>query len=765
VRLALLGGLLCSDATLAEGAGRRFVKGDPTEGALVVLAEKAAFDPAETRAGAPRIAEFPFSSERKRMTTVHRMPDGRRVAFVKGAPEVLLDRCASVQGSARVQPLTQTARAAILAAGETMANDALRVLAIACREVGPEGVGEAAADALTEETAERDLTFLGLVGMMDPPRDEAKEAVRICREVHIRPIMITGDHLLTAVAVAAEVGIHRQGDAALTGEELGRMSDAELATIVDKVSVYARVSPMDKLKIVKAWKSRGEIVAMTGDGVNDAPALKHADIGIAMGVTGTDVAKEAADMVLGDDNFATIVTAIERGRWIYDNIKKYLTYLLRANITEVVGAGWRRSRRRPRASSSVASRDPVHQSGNRRVAGAGAGPLAARPRHHAAAAAQSVREHLLARRAPARACSACSSSARSSSGSTFANNSDIETARTQIFLLFVLVELIIAMSFRSLRFSVFEAPPHKWLWLAMGWELALLAVLIQFESVRETFGIRMPSWSDLGLALGISALVVAAIELTKAFLRAASKDAGASVATSSPATPAQPPTRGSAMTRILIPIGGTRNDRFALQHVIKRFMNNTAMEVHLVNVQRPFSAHVAQFSSRRNRLDHHREQAEKALAPAKAMLDKFTIPYAVHCEIGDKASMITETARRLSCDEIVMATARQEFADAARRDVGHRPRRPADAGASRSDRRRFDVELGAVRDSVGDRRCGRDGAGDRGLARALKRRRKDRTAQEKGAPGTDAGAPGVQRSPWTAGLRFKAASRGSGPRP
>jgi Ca2+-transporting ATPase len=194
-------------------------------------------------------------------------------------------------------------------------------------------------DSLEEEAFERGLTFLGLIGMMDPPRDEAREAVRVCREVHIRPIMITGDHLLTAVAVAAEVGIHRTGDKVLTGDDLARMSDRELEAIVDQVTVYARVSPMDKLKIVKAWKARGEIVAMTGDGVNDAPALKHADIGIAMGMTGTDVAKEAADMVLGDDNFATIVKAIERGRWIYDNIKKYLTYLLRANITEVVVLG------------------------------------------------------------------------------------------------------------------------------------------------------------------------------------------------------------------------------------------------------------------------------------------------------------------------------------------------------------------------------------------------------------------------------------------
>jgi Ca2+-transporting ATPase len=190
-----------------------------------------------------------------------------------------------------------------------------------------------------ESQFEKAVVFVGLAGMMDPPRPEAVEAVKVCRQVRMRPVMITGDHKLTAVSVAREMGIYREGDMALTGEELESMDEAQLGAVVDRVSVYARVSPLDKVKIVTAWKRRGEVVAMTGDGVNDAPALKHADIGIAMGITGTEVAKEAADMVLSDDNFATIVKAIERGRWIYDNIKKYLTYLLRCNITEVLVIG------------------------------------------------------------------------------------------------------------------------------------------------------------------------------------------------------------------------------------------------------------------------------------------------------------------------------------------------------------------------------------------------------------------------------------------
>src|SRR5678816_104681 len=367
-----------------------------------------------------------------------------------------------------------------------MAKDALRVLGVGYKEL-PQ------MDGYGEDFVEKDLAFLGLVGMMDPPREEAIEAVKVCQQVHIKPVMITGDHKLTAVAIAKELGIYHEGDHVLTGEELSKLGDEEFERVVKRVSVYARVSPMDKLKIIRAWKEQGEVVAMTGDGVNDAPALKHADIGIAMGLTGTDVAKEAADMVLGDDNFATIVAAIERGHWIYDNIKKYLTYLLRANITEVVVLG-----------------------GVVIVAGPELLPLLPAAILYINLATDGLPALALGLSPPDR--DIMQRPPRNPSESIFsrdvrllvllgvlvecpiflwiyfANNSDIEAARTQIFLLFVLVELIIAMSFRSLRFSVFEAPPHKWLWLAMGWELALLAVLIQFESVRETFGIRMPSW-------------------------------------------------------------------------------------------------------------------------------------------------------------------------------------------------------------------------------------------------------------------------------
>ena len=690
VRLMLTGGVLCSDAGLSNDAGRWFVKGDSTEGALVVLAAKAGLQQHETRLAAPRIGELPFSSERKRMTTVHRMPDGRHLAFVKGAPEVLLERCVSAQHHDRQQPLTDATRAQILAVNENMAKDALRVLAIAYKEVrADEPIDD-------EETVERGLTLLGLIGMMDPPRDEAKEAVKVCRQVHIRPIMITGDHKLTAVAVAAEIDIYREGDLVLTGDDLSRMSDEEFAEIVDRVSVYARVSPMDKLKIVRAWKNRGEIVAMTGDGVNDAPALKHADIGIAMGISGTDVAKEAADMVLADDNFATIVRAIERGRWIYDNIKKYLTYLLRANITEVVVLGGVVIVVGPELLPLLPAAILYI---NLATDGLPALALGLSPpdRDIMQRPPRDPKESIFSRDVRLLVLLGVLIECPIFLWIYFDNYADIEVARTKIFLLFVFVELIIAMSFRSLRYSIFEAPPHKWLLLAIAWELGLLGVLIQFPIVRETFGIRMPTWPDLAMALAVSALVVFAIEVTKAYLRMTTGGAaarrsrlmdtelrkvdfrktttGAMEAAQAPvfgapvagfaqqdaslASIAQQFAGGNAMRRILIPVDSSRNCQFAVKHVIKEFMNNTAMEIHLLNVQPPFTRDIARFVSRKSLHDYHRDEAEKALGPIKQMLDGFSIPYSVHAEVGERAKTIADAARRLRCDQIVMSTARK----------------------------------------------------------------------------------------------------------
>jgi Ca2+-transporting ATPase len=259
------------------------------------------------------------------------MIDDEKVAYMKGAPESVLDKCSHILIDAKESVLSEEEKKEILGANEKMANEALRILGVTYRRLASTFDTE----NITEDNVERDMVFVGLVGMIDPPREEAIVANKLCEKAGIRTVMITGDHKLTAVAVAKEIGMMKSESLVVTGTELEKMSDKEYDAIVDKISVYARVSPEHKMRIVKTLKKKGHIVAMTGDGVNDAPALKNADIGIAMGITGTDVTKEASDMTLADDNFATIVAAIEEGRGIYDNIKKYLSYLLSVNIGEM----------------------------------------------------------------------------------------------------------------------------------------------------------------------------------------------------------------------------------------------------------------------------------------------------------------------------------------------------------------------------------------------------------------------------------------------
>jgi Ca2+-transporting ATPase len=321
-----------NNAVLQERAGRWLVQGDPTEGALIVAARKAGLEAAALEARFARVGEVPFSSERKLMSTVHRDAERheRLLAFTKGAPDVLLARCSHELVGQEVRPLGEARCAQIVGANEELAGDALRTLGLAFRSLPQE-----AAEQAFDQDVERDLVFLGLVGMLDPPREEAKEAVARAKGAGIRPIMITGDHPRTASVIAAELRIAKDGRA-VTGAELQKMSDEALDRTVREVSVYARVNPEHKLRIVQALQRDGMTVAMTGDGVNDAPALKKADIGIAMGITGTDVSKEAADMVLADDNFATIVAAVEEGRGIFSNIRKFLRYLLSSNVGEVM---------------------------------------------------------------------------------------------------------------------------------------------------------------------------------------------------------------------------------------------------------------------------------------------------------------------------------------------------------------------------------------------------------------------------------------------
>jgi len=353
VRLLCQGVAQCNDALLepsgqtANGHATWRMVGDPTEGALVVAATKAGLWKEELESAFPRLAEVPFESERKRMTTVHRT-DGQSgneksplplpptvssppyIAFVKGAPDLLLEQCTHMMTSNGIRPLDETWRDRCMAANEKMSRQALRVLGLAYRPL------EAPPANPNAETLERELTFVGLMGMIDPARPEVKPAIQVAKRAGLKSVMVTGDYPQTAIAIARELNLLSEGGKVLSGTELDRIDNTSFSTMVENIEVYARVSPQHKVRIVKAFKNRGHIVAMTGDGVNDAPALKRANIGVAMGITGTDVSKETADMVLTDDNYASIVSAVEAGRIIYSNIRKFVFYLLSCNVGEIL---------------------------------------------------------------------------------------------------------------------------------------------------------------------------------------------------------------------------------------------------------------------------------------------------------------------------------------------------------------------------------------------------------------------------------------------
>ena len=316
----------CSDAVLDEN---KQAKGEPTECALVNYAYKLGLDKGEMSKKEMRVAEAPFDSMRKMMSTVHKQGE-RIVQYTKGAPDEILKRCTAFWSGGREQPMTERKREEILARNKGMADRALRVLALAYRRF------EEAPKDCEPASLEHDLVFVGLTGMIDPVRPEVKAAILECRSAGIRPIMITGDHIDTAAAIAKELGIISDASEATTGAAIGAMNDKEFAEKIEKYSVYARVQPEHKVRIVNGWRAKGKITAMTGDGVNDAPSIKSADIGVGMGIAGTDVTKNAADMVLADDNFATIVAAVGEGRRIYDNIRKAIQFLLSSNLSEVV---------------------------------------------------------------------------------------------------------------------------------------------------------------------------------------------------------------------------------------------------------------------------------------------------------------------------------------------------------------------------------------------------------------------------------------------
>jgi Ca2+-transporting ATPase len=320
--------VLCNGAKLIKDNSSYKIIGDPTEASLLTVAAKAGVLKEEKEKDSVFIDELPFDSERKKMTVVRKSKDNF-FAFVKGAPEVLLDDCISIQEAGRIRKLNASDREKILKINNELANSAMRVLALGYRTLD-------SYDKFKAEDIESALIFIGLIAMIDPAREEVREAIVECKSAGIKTIMITGDHKNTAVAIAKDLGFFEEDSLALTGEELDSLSEDELRSKIEKIPVYARVSPENKLRIVRAWRARREIVAMTGDGVNDAPAVKEADIGVAMGLTGTDVTKEVSDMVVTDDNFASIVTAVEEGRGIYDNIKKFIHYLLSCNAGEIL---------------------------------------------------------------------------------------------------------------------------------------------------------------------------------------------------------------------------------------------------------------------------------------------------------------------------------------------------------------------------------------------------------------------------------------------
>jgi len=326
---ALLCGVLCNGAELVSRDDTFKIIGDPTEAAILTAAAKADIWKEKSEKDRQFVDEIPFDAERKKMTII-RKDNGNLVAFVKGAPDILLNDCTRIEQAGAVRNLTKDDIENVLNANNRLANDAMRVLGLAYKEL------DSGSTTYQAEVVEKDLIFVGLVAMIDPPREEVKKAIADCKTATIRTVMITGDHKNTAVAIARSLGFFGENSVALTGEELDKLTDKQLSEKVRETAVYARVSPEHKLRVVRAWKGHNEVVAMTGDGVNDAPAVKEANIGVAMGITGTDVTKEVSDMIITDDNFASIVAAVEEGRGIYDNIRKFIHYLLSCNAGEVL---------------------------------------------------------------------------------------------------------------------------------------------------------------------------------------------------------------------------------------------------------------------------------------------------------------------------------------------------------------------------------------------------------------------------------------------
>ena len=510
---------LCNDAVFEDGGA----KGEPTEAALVNFGAAEGIIKSELEKMQPRVAEAPFDSGRKMMSTIHKCGDAF-VQYTKGAPDEVLRHCISYEQDGKILPMTEEKRREILDKNHSMADKALRVLAAAKRN------WNAVPEDVTPENLEQDLCFIGLTGMIDPIRPEVKAAIAECRSAGIRPVMITGDHKDTAVAIARDLGIISGPEQAITGAELDKLSDEELDKAVENYGVYARVQPEHKVRIVSAWKHRGAVTAMTGDGVNDAPSIKSADIGIGMGITGTDVTKNVADMVLSDDNFATIVSAVGEGRRIYDNIRKSIQFLLTSNLSEVLGVFLS-------TLMGFTLFNPVHLLFINLITDC----------FPALALGLEKAEPDTMKRPP-----------RSSSDGIFSGGMAGDIAyqgilitvitlvsyiighsmevghfaiphgvshdgMTMAFLTMSMCEIFHAFNMRSQRKSVFKLGHNIVLWMAMLGSVALTTIVLEVPAVANAFGFTPVSWNEYAIAIGLAVLIVPIVETVKAFQRKAAK--------------------------------------------------------------------------------------------------------------------------------------------------------------------------------------------------------------------------------------------------
>ncbi len=529
LRSALLIGTLCNDAILEQEAGQVRMVGDPTEGALVTVAAKAGYYQEALAQSVPRVAEIPFDSERKRMTTIHRVdiispPTCWSItpyaALVKGAPDLVLARCTRILTDEGPLPLDDAARQEIMNANAEMASQELRVLAMAYRPLD-----EIPSNPQPDEI-EQELVFVGLMGMIDPARPEVIPAVRKAQGAGLRTLMVTGDYATTAAAIASEIGILQPGHKVISGAELEAMTDEQLQEIIDQTDVFARVAPHHKVRIVEALRARNHVVAMTGDGVNDAPALKRADIGVAMGITGTDVSKQAADMVLTDDNYVSIVSAIEQGRIIYSNIRKFVYFLLSCNMAEIAILflaallGWSP----PLTAIQLLWLNLLSDGAPALALGMEKGDPDIMDRPPRAPDEPVINREMLSGvvvQTIAITSAVLFAYLQGSKLAAATGRPEVPTAQTFAFITLIISELLRAYTSRSERYPLFKLGvfSNKWMQYAVGFSLLLALIVVYVPFLRTIFGTVILTWSDWEIILPLTLIPSVAAEVRKMFLK------------------------------------------------------------------------------------------------------------------------------------------------------------------------------------------------------------------------------------------------------